>query len=345
LFYVLLTALISCSGDGTSSSTYLTFENLHQLDQDLKEALVSQKIKVVESDGDPETTEYALIINGDSLAADNLKTDEHVISYLKKEKGLLIVNATSAHREALAKILGFFSGDDGIRNYYIHIMPGTYGRHLRIIHFPEVVKPDFSKMSTDNENNLHIDIDTANNNFEKFKSDFEKSVDSQLFAQDIRKYIDNDFKASQIFSPTESIPGNLKHYIFYSNAKKQWRFDNFWWETWNRAFFYTVTAIYPAIPPMEGYQTGGHEGSGLVSCIKVTQIPQFLSITNFSISQATSTYLFKPRRCVIGVKQPSEATLQFVLTKIRQLLDILPDKGLYRLYRYMSHHTLSEPDA
>jgi hypothetical protein len=42
---------------------------------------------------------------------------------------------------------------------------------------------------------------------------------------------------------------------------------------------------------------------------------------------------------------PSEATLQFVPTKIRQLLDILPEKGLYRLNRYTSHHTLSEPDA
>jgi len=259
MFYVLLTSLISCSGDSNGSSTYLTFENLHQVDQDLREALESQKIKVVESDGNPETTEHALIINGDSLAADNLKTDEHVISYLKKEKGLLIVNATSAHREALAKIFGFFSGHDGIRNYYVHIMPGTDGRHLRIIHFPEVVKPDFSKMSIDDKNDLRIDIDAANNNFEKFKSDFETSVASRLFAQDVRKYIDNDFKASQAILPTESIPGNLKHYIFYTTAKKSWRLDNFWWETWNRVFFYTVTAIYPAIPPMEGYQTGGYE--------------------------------------------------------------------------------------
>jgi len=44
-------------------------------------------------------------------------------------------------------------------------------------------------------------------------------------------------------------------------------------------------------------------------------------------------------------EMPSEATLQFVPTKIRLLLDILPEKGLYRLNRYTSHHTLYEPDA
>src|SRR4030042_5201674 len=57
-----------------------------------------------------------------------------------------------------------------------------------------------------------------------------------------------------------------------------------------------------------------------------SQIPRYLN-------QHRLICLSRDGACVIGVKQPSEATLQFVPTKIRQLLDILPNKGLYRLYR------------
>jgi hypothetical protein len=51
------------------------------------------------------------------------------------------------------------------------------------------------------------------------------------------------------------------------------------------------------------------------------------------ISQHRLISLSRVEAVIVGFKQPSEAIFQFVSTKIRQLLDILPDKGLYRLVR------------
>jgi hypothetical protein len=92
--------------DSTNVETKYQFSTLHTIDHPIISALQSKGVQVNKISEDPEALYEALIVDGARMTASALYGSETVRNYLKSGRGLLILNATGAHKQSLVKYVG-----------------------------------------------------------------------------------------------------------------------------------------------------------------------------------------------------------------------------------------------
>ena len=205
------------------------------------------------------TKHDALVINGSQMTADELVNNDIVKSYLQKNKGVLVLNATGEHKKALAKYVGLAYGTHDSDGYFVVCNPGSKGREFPIYENPRMLEIK----AEDFQDSIYDNIDSAA--LEAAQEDFRKEVKTklgpnQLAENIIGQLIENNSVAAGIVTQ-DTVPDGLKY--------RQWRLpnDTQYWQL-NTAWlsgYPSPTWQYPAPKPASGYQKGSFGHNTFVS--------------------------------------------------------------------------------
>ncbi len=248
----------SDSGSDTPEIKY-QFATMHDTDDYVIEALKERGVNLNKITSDPAAKHEALVVNGNEMTASELEGNETVKTYLQNNKGVLVLNATAAHKKALIKYVGLAYGSNDTKGYFVVCLPGTYGREFAIYEHPRMLEIKAEDFSSTTE----ADIDTEAH--EKAQKEFQNEVDTQLGPRKLAENIINQLEENKLRlagkSDKATIPAGLKY--------RQWRLpnDTMYWQL-NTAWLTDYPAarwVYPAPSPASGVQKGSYGHNTFVS--------------------------------------------------------------------------------
>ena len=208
---------------------------------------------------DLETKHDALVVNGSQMTADELANNDTVKSYLQKNKGVLVLNATGKHKKALAKYVGLTYGTHDTNGYFVVCIPGSKGREIAIYEHPGMV--EIKAENFQNSTNDGIDCAALEAAQEEFRKEVETTLGPKQLAENIINQLNENRSMAAGIETQDTVPDGLKY--------RQWRLpnDTQYWQL-NTAWlsgYPSPTWVYPAPKPASGYQKGSFGHNTFVS--------------------------------------------------------------------------------
>ncbi|MHC9541403.1 MAG: hypothetical protein AB9903_18015 [Vulcanimicrobiota bacterium] len=235
------------------------FAALHSPDHPIITALQNKGVNLNVVSEDLQAKREALIVNGSEMTAGDLEANETIKAYLQSGKGLLVLNATGAHKKALIRHVGMAYGTHDTRGYFVIAVPSSAGREFAIYECPSRVTFDAANFK-DSAGNI---IDTAAH--EAWQSVIQDQVDSTVGPKHLAENIVSQMEENRAIragtKSRESIPAGLKSCIWrIPNDTQSWGLQNAWVSGYPKTVWY-----YPAWEPAKGYQTGTFGHTTMVS--------------------------------------------------------------------------------
>jgi hypothetical protein len=230
------------------------FATLHSVeDNPIALQLVAQGVSI-ESDTSGE--KHGLIVDGDKMSPEELRSNQTVWDYLKNDKALLVLNATGEHKQALVKLIGIAFGNDTSLGYCVIPDPSNSGRRMTIIDHPRAIEWDPSDFSVSNQEGEQIGFEMDDDAFmtdqEYFKSDIENVSGPYRFVERIVERLRENRTILVEEGDNNDIPPELKNYQWRYIPEYDWKLNNAWWRMYKgQAKLYFPSPQYP-----EGYQAG-----------------------------------------------------------------------------------------
>ena len=258
----LIVALISvflifgCSSDSDSTSgsdAQYSFAALHHDNGNIIQALKNYPVKITDITQDTSAVHHALILDGNQITPESLKTNETVKAYIKSEKGILLLNATKEHKAALKDHIGISIGKTTSTGLFTVKTPNTYGREHTIIDFPDLYEfklSDFSSQGTDQPD--EIDEDEFNKYQSEVKEKFLSTTGPQSFVKSIIAKLEEN-KKKLAAKEDDPIPSEAKYMRWKYDHTVHWSLKTSWWRGYP-----DTQVVFPAPSPMNGEQSGSY---------------------------------------------------------------------------------------
>jgi hypothetical protein len=263
-------AHFGCSSSSPTSSTHsrhFLFGSLHSVsDNPVVQELANVGTTVQEgTDGELD----GLVIDGNKISAADLEVNNVIKDHLRREKAILLLNATAEHKAALRKHIGISFGADTSLGVFVLPVAGTYGRTLAIYDHPIAWMGSTSDMSTsDGLMSAEVDATAFQASQEEFRNEVETVNGPKTFSAAIVRALNNnaDLREASITqalhnkanmnSADSGSPGSssgLKQRTWKYNPTVSWKFDSAW-PSFSEGYF--APWVYPAGTPTQGYQSG-----------------------------------------------------------------------------------------
>ena len=251
-----LNLFLGCSSSSDDESGTVTpkyqFATFHEKEGYIMQALREKGVNFNKINQDTEALLETLVVDGGLMTASELGSNETVKAYLKKNKGVLVLNATGEHKNALKKYVGMVYGTHDTRGYFVTCIPGSKGRRFAILEHPRVQKikaEDFQ--NTDNDD---IDTSALESEQEAFAKEVESKLGPKEFAANIIEQLEENKKFAAGKISREEIPDGLKY--------REWKlpYNTVYWKL-STAWLYGYPNVkwrYPADDYMTGYQQGSY---------------------------------------------------------------------------------------
>ena len=247
--------------DNSTSSTVgikYQFAALHGPDHPIITALRNKGVNINTISEDLYAQREALIVDGSQMTAADLSGNETVKKYLESGKGLLVINATGDHKQALVKHVGLAYGTHDTNGYFVIAVPGSGGREFAIYEHPSAVSINAADFSSD----TGFTVDKAAH--EAWQAAFQEEVKSTIAPKRLVKNIISQLEENRAIREgkisRDAVPQGLKSYVWrVPNDTQYWSMETAWLKSDN-AGLAKPSWVYPAGKPAKGFQTGsfGH---------------------------------------------------------------------------------------
>ena len=254
LFVVLASfSLVNSGYSSNGSDSAFIFESLYNVyDNPVVEQLIANRVMVLAGTS---AKVDGLVVDGSIMSSAELESSTMIRDYLRAEKVLLLLNATGAHKQALVKHIGIAFGDDTSLAYCIIPDPDSQGRIMTILDHPSALQidPEEIRQNFANVNDWPVEFDEQAflNNQQQFVDDLEEVSGPERYAVAIIARLQEN-RTLPAGEAGEDIPPNLKYYSWRYIPDYTWYHDNIWLKQDGNYLYW----VYPATPPMQGYQSG-----------------------------------------------------------------------------------------
>lgn len=242
----------SSSPTSTTHSRHFVFGSLHSVsDNPVVQELANVGTTVQEgTDGELD----GLVIDGNKISAADLEVNNVIKDHLRREKAILLLNATADHKAALRKHIGISFGTDTSLGCFVLPVAGTYGRTLAIYDHPIAWMGSTADMSTsDGLMSVEVDETAFQASQEEFRNEVETVNGPKTFSAAIVQALNNNAHLRAASLTSASSTSQPKQITWKYFPTLSWQFDTAWPQ--NNVNLNSKW-ILPAPTPKQGYQSG-----------------------------------------------------------------------------------------
>ncbi len=278
VFFVAMVFIVSIGCDNHSgNNASLTIATLASVQHPVTQELALQGAIITQVSTGEEPDYDAIILDCNSVSPEMISSQIDIVNYHHHRKGLILLNATKEHRQALSNLIGISVGDHTSRAYFIGCKSNFLGKAYKLIDSSQFVRASLQNISTHSDDPDSLPPQIDNSAYEATQTQSNEYIDSivapRLFAQRVANFIQEEKTGSTEYRSNDisGDSGYLKKISWEIGATDSlreyyWALDTAW--VW---YGPNISWRYPAFDDpyldifMKGIQTGGFGHSTIVT--------------------------------------------------------------------------------